>query len=214
MFRKNSHTIYIERFHNSLSPSCARPPVWTRTPSCTVTWLGIECGELMEHDPVKATPPARRGQAQGFSLIAHPRLRVWVTSERWVPTPVTIRGSHWLNHAQKCSLLIGIVHRWPAPVSVGGLLLYELPLAATPHSTGWQGPKVALASLPSAQCSSLKPSYEFYFWRALEFQPFSWRLGSNPSRPSMPLPSFVVDSPRKLYFHHFYYTNLAIKCVW
>jgi hypothetical protein len=30
----------------------------------------------------------------------------------------------------------------------------------------------------------LKPSYEFHFERALKFQPFSWKVGSNPRRRS------------------------------
>ena len=51
-----NHIQYIERFHDAPSPSCARLTVWTRTPSCTAAWLSIECGELMEHDPVKAKP--------------------------------------------------------------------------------------------------------------------------------------------------------------
>jgi hypothetical protein len=36
----------------------------------------------------------------------------------------------------------------------------------------------------SNQCSRLKPSYEFSFWKALKFQSFRWRVGSNPRRQS------------------------------
>ena len=44
------------------------------------------------------------------------------------------------------------------------------------------------------QCSRLKPSYEFHFWRALKFQPFNWRVGSNPRRQSKNLEKEIQNS--------------------
>ena len=55
-------------------------------------------------------------------FIAHPHLLVWVTSERLVLALVATSGSHCLNQLWKCPLLVGIVHLWPSPVNVGGLL--------------------------------------------------------------------------------------------
>ena len=42
-------------------------------------------------------------------------------NERWVRALVATSGSHWQNWLQKWPMLVGIVHSWPTPVSVGGL---------------------------------------------------------------------------------------------
>jgi hypothetical protein len=39
-------------------------------------------------------------------------------------------------------------------------------------------------SIQASQCSRLKPSYEFCFEGFIKFQPFNWRVGSNPRRQS------------------------------
>ena len=56
-------------------------------------------------------------------LIAHPHLLVRATSERFPPARATFRSvlaseSHWLQ-----PLLVLTVRWWPAPISVGGLLI-------------------------------------------------------------------------------------------
>ena len=54
-------------------------------------------------------------------VSAHPHLLVWVIGERWVLAVVATNGSRRLNQLWKRPMMVGIVHWWPTPVSVGGL---------------------------------------------------------------------------------------------
>ena len=55
-------------------------------------------------------------------FIVHPHELVQATSALWVPTLVASNDSHWLNRFLKWSLLVGIVHWCPTPMSVDGLV--------------------------------------------------------------------------------------------
>ena len=59
------------------------------------------------------------------AVIPHPHLLVRGTNEWFLPTGATFRvglasESHWLQ-----PVLVHTVHWWPAPVSVGGLLVAD-----------------------------------------------------------------------------------------
>ena len=83
-----ARVMQVQQLRSCMLPMIGQPCLWSPKPAHThvhACYGNLLCVTPKHND---------RGES---AVIAHPRLLVWVTSERWVRAVVATSGSQWLN---------------------------------------------------------------------------------------------------------------------